>query len=197
MQKIRQITQNREKGSALVFVMIIVSVALIAVVAIGMRATNQYQQVENIQTHEECFMGLNAAYIASARDIENGGNGFIGLSDELEVLVEGEIVFPDFEHTLIGIGGFCDAGCQVVFDKTSVTIYDRQDRPVLQGWRESDGARLWRFSLLPEPTDLLPASEESQTTTLGAYSAYDMPSVEALVRYFHASAGFPVRDTWL
>ncbi len=26
---------------------------------------------------------------------------------------------------------------------------------------------------------------------------YDLPSVEALVKYFHASAGFPVKDTWL
>ena len=34
-------------------------------------------------------------------------------------------------------------------------------------------------------------------TNLKAYSAYDLPSVEALVRYFHAAAGFPVRTTWL
>ena len=35
------------------------------------------------------------------------------------------------------------------------------------------------------------------TTSLKAYSAYDLPSVEALVRYFHAAAGYPVKDTWL
>ena len=34
-------------------------------------------------------------------------------------------------------------------------------------------------------------------TTLEAYSAYDLPSVEALIRYFHATAGYPVRSTWL
>ena len=28
-------------------------------------------------------------------------------------------------------------------------------------------------------------------------SAYDLPSVEALVIYFHADAGYPVIDTWL
>ena len=33
--------------------------------------------------------------------------------------------------------------------------------------------------------------------TLEAYSAYDLPSVEALIRYFHAAAGYPVRSTWL
>ena len=35
------------------------------------------------------------------------------------------------------------------------------------------------------------------TTSLAAYSAYDLPSVEALVRYFHATTGYPVKDTWL
>ena len=34
-------------------------------------------------------------------------------------------------------------------------------------------------------------------TSLMAYSAYDLPSVEALVRYFHAAAGYPVKNTWL
>ena len=34
-------------------------------------------------------------------------------------------------------------------------------------------------------------------TNLKVYSAYDLPSVEALVWYFHAAAGFPVRTTWL
>ena len=30
-----------------------------------------------------------------------------------------------------------------------------------------------------------------------AHSVYDLPSVEALVRYMHAAAGFPVRYTWI
>ena len=34
-------------------------------------------------------------------------------------------------------------------------------------------------------------------TTLEAYSTYDLPSVEALIRYFHAVAGYPVCSTWL
>ena len=33
--------------------------------------------------------------------------------------------------------------------------------------------------------------------TLKTYSAYDLPSVAALIRYFHAAAGYPVRSTWL
>ena len=38
---------------------------------------------------------------------------------------------------------------------------------------------------------------DANRTTLKAYSAYDLPSVEALIRYFHAAAGYPVRSTWL
>ena len=34
-------------------------------------------------------------------------------------------------------------------------------------------------------------------TSLQAFSAYDMPSVESLVQYFHAAAGFPVHNTWI
>ena len=30
-----------------------------------------------------------------------------------------------------------------------------------------------------------------------AYSAYDLPSIEALVLYIHAASGFPVNSTWL
>ena len=37
----------------------------------------------------------------------------------------------------------------------------------------------------------------AQRTTLEAYSTYDLPSVEALIRYFHTAAGYPVRSTWL
>ena len=34
-------------------------------------------------------------------------------------------------------------------------------------------------------------------TTLEVYSAYDLPSVAALIRYFHAAEEYPVRSTWL
>ncbi|KAL7542248.1 hypothetical protein ACHAWF_007125 [Thalassiosira exigua] len=47
---------------------------------------------------------------------------------------------------------------------------------------------MWYFNLLPD---------EEELSHLEAFSAYDLPSVEALVRFFHAAAGFLVRDTWL
>ena len=37
----------------------------------------------------------------------------------------------------------------------------------------------------------------SNRTTLQAYSAYDFPSIAALIPYFHAAAGYPVQSKWL
>ena len=47
--------------------------------------------------------------------------------------------------------------------------------------------------MVPLPTSSLPPMH----TYLQAFSAYDLTSVEALIRYFHAAAVFPVRDTWM
>ena len=56
--------------------------------------------------------------------------------------------------------------------------------------------RLWRFALSPDKI-----KEKIYTTTSQkgpeANSVYDLPSVDALVRYMHAAAGFPVKSTWL
>ena len=34
-------------------------------------------------------------------------------------------------------------------------------------------------------------------TTPTAFSAYDLPNIEALVRYVHAASGFQVKHTWI
>ena len=72
----------------------------------------------------------------------------------------------------------------------------------MKGWRETSGAKLWRISLMPDlancpPCHEDPTDDDQEEATLEAFSAYDLPSVEALVIYFHASAGYQVRDTWL
>ena len=35
-----------------------------------------------------------------------------------------------------------------------------------------------------------------ETVPLSAFRAYDLPLVEALVIFFHAAAGYPVKGTW-
>ena len=53
------------------------------------------------------------------------------------------------------------------------------------------------MSLLPEDKIIPDITPNAQQSTLKAFSTYDLSSVEALIRYFHAAAGFPVRYTWL
>ena len=66
------------------------------------------------------------------------------------------------------------------------------------GWLEKEGPRLWCMSLLPEDTSTPDTTApNAQQSTLKTFSAYDLPSAEALIRYFHAAEGFPVRDTWV
>jgi hypothetical protein len=52
---------------------------------------------------------------------------------------------PAFPHTLIGLGPFADLGCKIVFTKTSVTVYHPDGYPILLGWQDETGPRLWHF----------------------------------------------------
>ena len=49
----------------------------------------------------------------------------------------------------------------------------------------------------PNKELLLHQTPEIKKTTLLAYSAYDLPSVEAIVWYMHAASWFPVKSKWL
>ena len=59
-------------------------------------------------------------------------------------------VMPAFPHTLIGLGPFADLGCKIVFTKTSVTVYHPDGHPILSGWQDETGPRLWHFPLTTE-----------------------------------------------
>ena len=48
----------------------------------------------------------------------------------------------------------CDHNCSVTFSKHEVNIYIPNRNPLLTGWREPDGPRLWPMSLLPKPEDV-------------------------------------------
>ena len=106
-------------------------------------------------------------------------------------------IMPGFRHTLIGVGPLCDTDCTVTFTSAAVVVRDLHGNPVLKGWREQSGPCLWRIFLQPDETTLPRMPYNADKTTLKAYSAYDLPSVKALIRYFHMAAGYPVRPTWL
>ena len=103
---------------------------------------------------------------------------------------------PSFTNTLIGAGPICDAYCTVVFTKKDVTVISPKGKAILTGWREKNLPRLWRFALKPTEQLIKYYTKKIQTTP-AAHSAYELPSVEALVQYMHAAAGFPVKSTWL
>ena len=76
-------------------------------------------------------------------------------------------VMPSFPHTLIGLGPFVDHGCTVVFTATDVTVYHPDGHPVLAGWREQNGLRLWHFPLTKQGAKTTAASPI--TTSLGTF----------------------------
>ena len=102
-----------------------------------------------------------------------------------------------FRHTLIGVGPICDTDCTVTFTRESLIVCDTQGTPVLTGWREAPGPQLWRIALQPGEANLPRMLHPANMATLEAYSAYGLPSVAALTRYFRTMSGYPVRSTWL
>ena len=102
-----------------------------------------------------------------------------------------------FQDNLVGVGLICEANCTVNFTKHAVNIYSLNGTPIFTGWHETTGTCFWHMSIMPNPLDMPQLPYDHNTTTLQAFSAYVIPSVEALIRYFHAAAGFPVRETWL
>jgi hypothetical protein len=82
-------------------------------------------------------------------------------------------VMPSFTHTLIGLGPFADQGCTIVFTKTAVTVYHPDSHPLLSGWQELDGPRLWHgISLFSPPSKQLPQHHARQP---GSYHVLLLP----------------------
>ena len=106
-------------------------------------------------------------------------------------------LIPSFCHTLLSVVLMCDAECAVTFTQEAVILCDKKGTAVLTGWREATGARLWRISLQPGESNLPSMTNNAKHATFAAYSAYDLPSVAALITYFHTESGYPFRSTWI
>ncbi len=89
-------------------------------------------------------------------------------------------VMPAFPHTLIGLGPFADLGCKIVFTKTSVTVFHPDGHPLLSGWRDETGPRLWHFPLTAEAAQTALANASPQPhippTAEAAHVAVDSTS---------------------
>jgi hypothetical protein len=62
-------------------------------------------------------------------------------------------VMPNFPHTLISLGLFADQDCTIIFTQTTVTVYHPDGHPILSGWRDETGPRLWHFPLTTKATN--------------------------------------------
>ena len=110
---------------------------------------------------------------------------------------------PNLYSTLISGTKLADADYVSVLDKQSVKIYDAKTTtvktdapPVLQGWRVGN---LWRIPLVPEVTNVNTQTRivECPPVQEAVANVFEMPSVEKLIAYFHAAAGYPVMSTWI
>ena len=79
----------------------------------------------------------------------------------------------------------------------TVQVFNPQGETILTGWRNQSCPRLWRLSLFPTASNTPPTHTNAKSATAISFSAYDLPRVEALIRFYHAAAGIPVKFTWL
>ena len=132
---------------------------------------------------------------ATGQTQQSAGTGNLALPHlPLEFPIKGNLIHG-LLHTLIGVGPLCDADCAVTLTFQAVIVCNSQGTAILTVWREAIGPRLWKISLQPGESNLPSMPNDVKQATLAAYSAYDLPRVAALIRYFHAASGYPVRST--
>ena len=74
-------------------------------------------------------------------------------------------------------------------------MIDSQEKSILTGWSKRTSPKLWCLSICPQHQPGAPTG--ATTASLKPFSAYNILSVEAIVRYLNSDAGFPVRSNWL
>jgi hypothetical protein len=102
-------------------------------------------------------------------------------------------------NSLVSVGKLADSDYTTVFHPRGegVTVHEKNSfrmkllrKPVLQGWRDANG--LWRLSREEKP--MIRQSRSKQEVAANVYS---LPSMPQTIRYLHAAAGFPTKDSWI
>ncbi len=118
------------------------------------------------------------------------------------------------QHSLLNTGKYTDANYITVFDKDTVNVYNANDtvitvtkEAILRGWWDKDN-KLWRIPLV----DMV---QNQNTTTIiinrpptkfltnrlppkeAINNVFELKTTPKLVRYHHASAGFPTKPQWI
>jgi hypothetical protein len=138
------------------------------------------------------------------------------LATNVRALARDVHITPGITATsLISTSKFSDAGYTTIFEGDQVNIYDQHDTiitvsraAILRGWREPEKSELFRIPLVPvarnnntetilvkrPPREYLPARPPPQDAV---FNVYELKTQPELVRYLHASAGFPTKPMWL
>jgi hypothetical protein len=114
-------------------------------------------------------------------------------------------IIPGFTNNLLSLGKLCDDNCSAYLDKQILEVRDKQGNKILHGDREQSGARLWRVNIAPQltapappPTPATPTMPSPpQTDTARHVCTLDLPNTPSLIAYHHATAGYPIKQTWL
>jgi hypothetical protein len=151
-------------------------------------------------------------YVATGQAIKSTAQVLLPFDKVKQSARIAELVPHLKQNSLVSVGKLADAGYTTVFlpHNEGVRVLDNDDNgrmngePVIQGWREENGSRLWRISTAA--TDAAsdgffvsdadaPCELVSITEVNG--NVYDLPSTEEVIRYHHASLGFPAKATLL
>ena len=98
-----------------------------------------------------------------------------------------------------------DEGYVTVFDENECNIYDGKkvkivisEKAVLKGYRCKNSG-LWRIPLkdtiLNENMDTIIIDRPNPGEAI--LHIFELPSTENTIKYMHATAGFPVKETWI
>jgi hypothetical protein len=100
-------------------------------------------------------------------------------------------------NSLVSVGKLADADYTTIFHPQGegVAVHEKNtiqvkllSKPVLQGWWDANG--LWRLSR----DDETPITHTSNEVAANVYS---LPLMPQTIRYLHAAAGFPTKDSWI
>ena len=107
-------------------------------------------------------------------------------------------VFKDLTGSLLSIGLLCDAGFEVTFRKSTVSVKTQDGRQIIEGKRIN---KLWMLDINddPKPATSSPNNEPMQTSRENGKTAQMIAHQThgELVRYVHTTMGAPANPTFI
>jgi hypothetical protein len=103
------------------------------------------------------------------------------------------------QHSLLSRGQLCDAGYKVLFEEGEAKVIDGDisidGKMAMQGQRDRDTG-LWTVSLDNTRTSMMPQEYRKRQDEM-SNNVYEISKVYDATYYLHASAGSPVKSTFI